>query len=91
MRDGLAETFWFYSQNLPTVALLLPRGGLSLALLFSFSSSVPGVVALANAGISLRDATYFRPDGTLTDFARGVLTANAAWTLWKILVLTTSW
>lgn len=91
VRDGLAETFWFYSQNLPTVALLLPRGGLSLALLFSFSSSVPGVVALADAGISFRDATYFRPDGALTDFARGVLIANAAWTLWKILVLTTSW
>lgn len=38
LRDGLAETFYFYSQNLPTVALLLPRAALSLALLLGFSS-----------------------------------------------------
>ncbi|KAJ3772517.1 hypothetical protein FB446DRAFT_48638 [Lentinula raphanica] len=88
IRDGLAETFWFYSQNLPTVALLLPRAGLSLALLFSFSS---GNSIIADAGISLRDATFFRDDGALTDYARGVLITNAAWTAWKILVLFTSW
>ncbi|KAF9074125.1 hypothetical protein BDP27DRAFT_1214782 [Rhodocollybia butyracea] len=91
LRDGMAETFWFYSQNLPTVALLLPRAGLSLALLFNFSSPVPDGIALADAGISLRDATYFRSDGALTDYARGVLIANAAWTAWKIMILLTSW
>ncbi|KAJ4493554.1 hypothetical protein C8J55DRAFT_554991 [Lentinula edodes] len=91
IRDGLAETFWFYSQNLPTVALLLPRAGLSLALLLSFSSSAAGNIALADAGISLRDATFFRDNGALTDYAQGVLIANAAWTAWKILVLFTSW
>ncbi|KAJ3979955.1 hypothetical protein F5890DRAFT_807692 [Lentinula detonsa] len=88
IRDGLTETFWFYSQNLPTVALLLPRAGLSLALLFSFSS---GNTSIAGAGISPRDATFFRDDGALTDYARGVLIANAAWTAWKILVLFASW
>ncbi|GAW06387.1 proteophosphoglycan ppg4 [Lentinula edodes] len=91
IRDGLAETFWFYSQNLPTVSLLLPRAGLSLALLLSFSSPGAGNIALADAGISLRDATFFRDNGALTDYAQGVLIANAAWTAWKILVLFTSW
>src|ERR1700722_9269680 len=89
--DGLAETFWFYSQNLPTVALLLPRAALSLALLLSFSSPQPGVIALADTGTSTRDSTYFHRDGVLTGYARGVLIANAAWTAWRFLVLITSW
>lgn len=92
LRDGLAETFWYYSQNLPTVALLLPRAGLSLALLLAFTTPQVGIVALADAGVSRRDATFFRPtDGTLTDYARGVLIANAAWTAWRVLVLWASW
>jgi hypothetical protein len=81
LRDGLAETCWFYSQNLPTVALLLPRAGLSLALLLAFSNPSPAVVALANEGDLGRDGTFFRSsDGSLTAYARGVLVANAAWT-----------
>ncbi|KAL1943516.1 hypothetical protein VTO73DRAFT_3961 [Trametes versicolor] len=92
LRDGLAETFYFYSQNLPTVALLMPRAALSLALLFAFSSPQPGAVALADAGIGRRDGTFFRAsDETLTSYARGVLIANAAWTAWRILVLLISW
>ncbi|KAI6144490.1 hypothetical protein BKA82DRAFT_4178517 [Pisolithus tinctorius] len=92
LRDGLAETFWFYSQNLPTVALLLPRAGLVLTLLFVFSYPNPEYVAMAEAGFSPRDRTFFRAsDGTLTSYARGVLIANAAWTAWRILVLIISW
>lgn len=93
LRSGLSETFFFYSQNLPTVALLLPRAGLSLALLLTFSSALPGDVALADAGINThRDGTFFRAsDGTLTSYARGVLIANAAWTAWRVLVLLISW
>ncbi|CDO76829.1 hypothetical protein BN946_scf185033.g26 [Trametes cinnabarina] len=92
LRDGLAETFYFYSQNLPAVALLMPRAALSLALLFAFSSPEPGAVALADAGIGRRDGTFFRAsDETLTSYARGVLIANAAWTAWRILVLLISW
>ena len=35
-----------------------------------------------------RDTTFFRVgDGTLTDYAMGVLIANAAWTAGKVLVL----
>ncbi|THU96059.1 hypothetical protein K435DRAFT_797661 [Dendrothele bispora CBS 962.96] len=92
IRDGLAETFYFYSQNLPTVALLLPRGALAVALLLTFSNPSPNVVALADAGINRRDTTFFREeDGTLTGYARGVLFANAAWTAWRALVLIGSW
>lgn len=92
LRDGLAETFYYYSQNLPTVALLLPRAGLSLALLLAFWNPQPEVLALADAGISPRDGTFFRrSDQTLTDYARGVLIANAAWSAWRILVLFVSW
>lgn len=92
LRDGIAETFWFYSQNLPTVALLLPRAGLSLALLLAFTSASPDYVAMLEAGFNRRDETYFSAsDGTLTAYARGVLIANAAWTAWRVLVLLISW
>lgn len=92
LRDGLAETFWFYSQNLPTVALLLPRAGLCVALLLSYSSANPEYVGLIEAGFNGRDTTFFRTsNGTLTDYARGVLLANAAWTAWRALVLFISW
>jgi hypothetical protein len=92
IRDGLAETFWYYSQNLPTVALLLPRAALSLALLLAFGRPDANTVALADAGLLRRDGTFFRKgDGTLTGYARGVLIANAVWTAWRILVLLFSW
>ncbi|KAJ7472121.1 hypothetical protein FB451DRAFT_314325 [Mycena latifolia] len=91
-RHGMAETFWFYSQNLPTVALLLPRAGLCLALLLEFSTPDVGIVALADAGVSHRDKTFFRAeDGTLTNYARGLLFANAAWAAWRALVVLSSW
>jgi hypothetical protein len=91
IRDGLAETFYFYSQNLPTVVLLLPRAALSLALLFAYDSSLPDVV-LDNTTIAMRrDETFFDQDGSLSSYAKGVLIANAAWTAWRILVLLCSW
>lgn len=92
LRDGLAESFWYYSQNLPTVTLLLPRAGLSLALLLSFSSPNASVqLELADANLANRDSTFFGQDGSLTRYARGVLIANATWTAWRVLVLLISW
>lgn len=90
-KQGIAESCFFYSQNLSTVALLLPRAGLSLALLFSFSSATQIPVFSTSASFMQRDSTFFRQDGSLTDYARGVLIANAAWTAWRILVLLVSW
>jgi len=84
IRDGLAESFYWYSQNLPTVALLLPRAALSLALLFAFSAPAPGP--------RNRDATFFTPNqGSLNAYARGILIANTLWTAWRILLLLLSW
>ena len=92
IRDGISETCWFYSQNLPTVALLLPRAGLCLALLFAFANPNVEYLSLVDSGNNHRDGTFFRvEDGSLTDYARGVLIANAAWTAWRLLVLLTSW
>jgi hypothetical protein len=44
LRDALAETYYLYAQNLPTIVTLLPRAGLALALLLSFFSpeKLPG-------------------------------------------------
>jgi hypothetical protein len=86
-KSGIAETCFFYSQNLPTVAMLLPRAGLSMALLFAFSSPS----AFPTPSVNLRDQTFFKSDGSLTDYARGILIANAAWTGWRLLVLIASW
>jgi len=70
LRTFLAETFYFYSRNLPTVALLLPRAAFSIALLVSFSQPDVSIVALTDAGVRYRDATFFRVGyGTLSDYA----------------------
>lgn len=92
IRDGIAETCWYLSQNTANIALLLPRAGLCLALLLTFSSSQPGTLALADSGSIRRDRTFFSPrDGTLSGYAEGVLIVNAAWTAWRTLVWLCAW
>ncbi|KIY67542.1 hypothetical protein CYLTODRAFT_422421 [Cylindrobasidium torrendii FP15055 ss-10] len=91
MRDGLAETFWYYAQNLPTVSLLLPRAGLCLALLLTFWNPQAGGVAQADSGLGSRDGTFFHDDGSLTGYSKGVLVTNVAWIFWRALVLVYSW
>ncbi|KZV67016.1 hypothetical protein PENSPDRAFT_688528 [Peniophora sp. CONT] len=95
-RDALAESFYFYSQNLPTVALLLPRAGITLAVLLGFWSPtpLPDGQSLANvsSAVSMRDGTFFDSQtGGLSGYAKGVLAASAAWAAWRILVLLISW
>jgi hypothetical protein len=86
--DWLVETCWFYSQNVANVLLLLPRAGLSLAVLLAYSSPQPDNVALGMADIIRRDPTFFhRSDASLTSYARGVLIANAARTAWRALLI----
>ncbi|THH32764.1 hypothetical protein EUX98_g1460 [Antrodiella citrinella] len=91
-KSGLAETFHFYSQNLPTVALLVPRAALSLALLLAYSGQGAVPLPAGDSGIvGRRDGTFFRGNGTLTGYAQGILIANAAWSAWRIMVLLISW
>lgn len=73
----IAESAYFLSQNTPTVVLLLPRATLCVALLLQTPAG-PGLG---------RDSTYFDANGALTSYARGILFTNAAWTLWRVVVL----
>ena len=96
LRDALAETCYFYAQNLPTIVTLLPRAGLALALLLSFFSpeNLPGGLSLSDVdqSIARRDGTFFdKNTGALSTYAKGVLIANAAWAAWRTLVLLFSW
>ena len=86
LRDPLAETYYFYAQNLPTIVMLLPRAGLSVALLlssFSFENR-PGRSSLSDV-----DQSIACHDGTFFDKNTGALsvTANSARAAWRILVL----
>ncbi|KAH8111648.1 hypothetical protein DFH11DRAFT_1546499 [Phellopilus nigrolimitatus] len=89
--DWFAETCYFYGQNLPTVALLLPRAALCLALLLAYSSAQPEDIVLGSLGLMKRDRTFFRSDGSLSGYARGMLWVNVAWAAWRVAVLLLSW
>ncbi|EJT98240.1 hypothetical protein DACRYDRAFT_102075 [Dacryopinax primogenitus] len=94
-RDGLAETCYLYSQNGWTVATLLPRGALALALLLAFWLPPPGgTVFQGSSSTTLEDAKdglYFLPSGALTTYAKTVLALNAAWALFRTTVLLLAW
>ncbi|GAA5914795.1 hypothetical protein JCM6882_007275 [Rhodosporidiobolus microsporus] len=81
--DGVKETLAWYRQNWPTVLLLVPRAGLSVAVLLLYSTTAYGS---SDALTISRDTAYFGGNGTLTGFASGVLFANAAWAAWRLLV-----
>ncbi|KAI0272097.1 hypothetical protein BGY98DRAFT_1179220 [Russula aff. rugulosa BPL654] len=79
LRDALAETCYFYAQNLPTIVTLLPRAGLALALLLSFLNPENFPEYRAN-----RDGTFYdKNTGALSAYAKGVSIANAAWAAWR--------
>ncbi|KAK4048117.1 hypothetical protein OIV83_004987 [Microbotryomycetes sp. JL201] len=82
--DGIADSCYWYAQNWPTVILLVPRAGLSLALLLLFGTTAYGS---ANIGPTERDNAYFRLNGTLTNFAQGVLLTNCVWAALRLLIV----
>ncbi|KAG8795035.1 hypothetical protein FRC12_018844 [Ceratobasidium sp. 428] len=84
--DGLAEWFYARTQGAPTVATLIPRAGIAAAALFAFWEPQVG----AGRGATIRDGAFFRSNGTLTGFARGVLLANVAWVLVRSLIVLAS-
>ena len=96
LHDALAETYFFYMQNVPTIVMLLLCTGLALALLLSFFSPghLPGGLLLSDIDQSIvrHDRTFFdKSTSALTHYTKGVLIANAAWAAWRVLVLLLSW
>ncbi|BGP27237.1 proteophosphoglycan ppg4 [Rhodotorula toruloides] len=83
--DGIKETFQWYRQNWPTVLLLLPRAGLTCAVILLYNTTAYGPTAAATA--TSRDSAYFATDGTLSPFALGVLMANAVWAAWRLVLV----
>lgn len=92
-RTFLAETCFFYSQATPTVALLLPRAFLTLVVLISYSSPKPNDVLSASSSSSGvgRDGTFFRSDGALSGYGKGVLWAMLGIAAFRAAVWVTSW
>ncbi|GAA5849594.1 hypothetical protein JCM9279_007281 [Rhodotorula babjevae] len=83
LADGVQETAGWYRQNWPTVLLLLPRAGITVAVLLLFSTTAYGTSTSTTA----RDSAFFDADGTLSRFSAGVLLANAAWAAWRLGVV----
>ncbi|SPC63549.1 uncharacterized protein UHOD_01114 [Ustilago sp. UG-2017b] len=82
-RDALIESFWYYSQNWPTVLTLLPRGVISVILLVLYKPSGPTLTTQ-----SQRDIVYFdRITQRLTQFAFILIIIQASWAAWKLAVL----
>ncbi len=82
-RDALIESFWYFSQNWPTVALLVPRGVISVILLVLYKPSGP-----VKPTQTPRDPAYFNQDTErFTQFAFILITFQAAWAAWKLGVL----
>ncbi|GAA6018135.1 hypothetical protein JCM10207_006090 [Rhodosporidiobolus poonsookiae] len=81
--DGVKETLSWYKQNWPTVLLLLPRAGISVAILFLYDTTAYGSSTVTTLS---RDSAYFDRDGTLSSFAAGVLFANTVWAALRLLV-----
>lgn len=86
----VAETCWFYSQNLPTVVVLIPRLALTLALYMAFVGPSTGAsLGIAN-GLG-RDGTFFSGRGQLSVYAKVIIWIQIAWGLWRCGVLIASW
>lgn len=82
-RDALIESFWYYSQNWPTVITLVPRGVISAIVLVLYKPTGP---ALVTAGP--RDPFYFnQATERLSQYAFIVITIQAAWVAWKLGLL----
>ena len=85
-----AESCWFYSQNLPTIVLLVPRLAMTLALYIAFVGPSTGTTLGSGGGLG-RDGTFFGSRGELTGYAQVIMWIQLAWGVWRILVLIASW
>ncbi|KAG9047410.1 hypothetical protein FS837_002306 [Tulasnella sp. UAMH 9824] len=86
----LAESCWFYSQNMPTIVTLLPRLALTLALYLAFVGPSTGATLGSNNSLG-RDGTFFGGHGELSGYAKVIVWLQIAWGLWRTMVLLGSW
>lgn len=77
-RDIIPETAYSLVQLLPGLLPLLPRAGIAIVLLTTFSS--------ASSSRNNRDERFFTNSGNLTSYARGVALAFAAIVGFRLLI-----
>ena len=90
-RQGFVEWAWDRSQNIPTVVLLLPRAGIALAILLTYSTVNPTTLAFLNARLNLPGNALLQADANTNPASRdstffnetnGTLTTYAKTVLW---------
>lgn len=90
-RQGFVEWAWDRSQNIPTVVLLLPRAGIALAVLLTYSTVNPTTLTYLNSRLNLPGKAILRRDTSSTPVSRdstffngtdGTLTTYAKTVLW---------
>jgi len=90
-RQGFVEWAWDRSQNVPTVVLLLPRAGIALAVLLTYSTVNPTILAYLNSRLSFLGKAALRAELSSTPVSRdstffngtdGTLTTYAKTMLW---------
>lgn len=86
----IAESCWFYSQNMPTIVTLVPRLALTLALYLAFVGPSTGATLGSNNSLG-RDGTFFGGHGELSGYAKVIVWLQIAWGLWRSIVLLGSW
>ncbi|UZJ51029.1 hypothetical protein CBS101457_000349 [Exobasidium rhododendri] len=85
-RDFTIESFWFVSQNWPTVLTLLPRGVILIVVLVLYNPH--SGTASAPVQSQVRDPVYFdQATGLFTSFSFIILLINAAWIAWRTILL----
>jgi hypothetical protein len=90
-RQGFVEWVWDRSQNVPTVVLLLPRAGIALAILLTYSTINPTTLAYLNSRLNLPEKAVLKVESSSTPVSRdstffnesdGTLTTYAKTVLW---------
>jgi len=90
-RQGFVEWAWDRSQNVPTVLLLLPRAGIALAVLLTYSTVNPTTLTYLNSRFNfpgkavlkrVTSATPVSRDGAFFNESDGTLTTYAKTVLW---------
>ena len=90
-RQGLVEWAWDRSQNIPTVVLLLPRAGIALAVLLTYSTVNPTTLTYLNSRFNFMEKAVLKTETSSTPVSRdstffngtdGTLTTYAKAVLW---------